>query len=64
MTKQDLVAQVAKKAGLSMRAAKMAVDTVFGAIADAMKRGDKRKKSANRGGNPNPSYPNSWLYRW
>ncbi|MCR4329556.1 MAG: HU family DNA-binding protein [Candidatus Roizmanbacteria bacterium] len=63
MTKQDLVAQVAKKAGLSMRAAKMAVDTVFGAIADAMKRGDKvvvtgfgtfvvRKRAARKGRNP------------
>lgn len=63
MTKQDLVAQVAKQANLSMRAAKLAVDTVFSTVADALKRNEKvvvtgfgtfvvRKRAARKGRNP------------
>jgi DNA-binding protein HU-beta len=63
MTKQDLVAQVAKQSNLSMRAAKAAVDAVFSTVAGAMKRGEKvvvtgfgtflvRKRAARKGRNP------------
>lgn len=63
MTKADLVAQVAKKAGLTAKAAKDAVGTVFSTITDAMKRGEKvvvtgfgtflvRKRAARKGRNP------------
>lgn len=63
MTKADLVAQVAKKAGLTSKASKDSVNSVFGAITDAMKRGEKvvvtgfgtfmvRKRAARKGRNP------------
>jgi len=63
MTKADLVAQVAKKAGLTAKAAKDAVGTVFSTITDAIKRGEKvvvtgfgtflvRKRAARKGRNP------------
>ena len=63
MTKADLVAQVAKKAGLTSKAAKDAVNTVFNTVSDAMKRGEKvvvtgfgtflvRKRAARKGRNP------------
>ncbi len=63
MTKADLVAQVAKKAGLTAKAAKDAVNAVFDVIADALKRGEKvvvtgfgtfvvRKRAARKGRNP------------
>lgn len=63
MTKQDLVAQVSKKAGISMRAAKMAVDHLFTTISEAMKRGEKvvvtgfgtfmvRRRASRKGRNP------------
>ena len=63
MTKQDLVAQVAKQTNLSMRAAKGAVDDVFATIAGALKRGEKvvvtgfgtflvRNRAARKGRNP------------
>lgn len=63
MTKADLVAQVAKKANLTTKAAKSAVVTVFSTISDAMKRGEKvvitgfgtfvvRKRAARKGRNP------------
>lgn len=63
MTKSDLVAQVAKKADLTAKAAKEAVDAVFGTISEAMKRGEKvvatgfgtfmvRKRAARKGRNP------------
>jgi DNA-binding protein HU-beta len=63
MTKQDLVAQVAKHTNLSMRAAKGAVDSVFSSVADALKRDEKvvvtgfgtflvRKRAARKGRNP------------
>jgi len=63
MTKQDLVAQVAKQTNLSMRAAKGAVDSIFATVADALKRDEKvvvtgfgtflvRKRAARKGRNP------------
>ena len=63
MTKQDLVAQVAKQTNLSMRAAKGAVDSIFSTVADALKRNEKvvvtgfgtflvRKRAARKGRNP------------
>ena len=63
MTKADLVVQVAKKAGLTSKAAKDAVNTVFNTVSDAMKRGEKvvvtgfgtflvRKRAARKGRNP------------
>ncbi|OGK42002.1 DNA-binding protein [Candidatus Roizmanbacteria bacterium RIFCSPLOWO2_01_FULL_35_13] len=63
MTKADLVAQVAKKAGLTTKAAKDAVGTVFGSVSDALKRGEKvvvtgfgtfmvRRRAARKGRNP------------
>ena len=63
MTKADLVAQVAKKAGLTSKAAKDAVNAVFGTISDALKRNEKvvvtgfgtflnRKRAARKGRNP------------
>jgi DNA-binding protein HU-beta len=63
MTKADVVAQVAKKADLTAKAAKEAVDAVFGTISEAMKRGEKvvvtgfgtfmvRKRAARKGRNP------------
>ena len=41
MTKADLVEHVARKADLTRKAAKEAVDAIFDAIADSLKRGDK-----------------------
>ncbi len=63
MTKAELVAQVAKKAGLTARAGKDAVNTVFSSISQALKRGEKvvvtgfgtflvRKRAARKGRNP------------
>ena len=63
MTKADLVAQVAKKASLTAKAAKDAVSVVFSTVSDAMKRGEKvvvtgfgtfmvRKRAARKGRNP------------
>lgn len=63
MTKADLVAQVAKKADLTNKAAKDAVGSVFSIISEAMKRGEKvvitgfgtfvvRKRAARKGRNP------------
>jgi len=63
MTKADLVAQVAKKVGLTSKAAKEAVSIVFQTISDALKRGEKvvvtgfgtfvvRKRAARKGRNP------------
>lgn len=63
MTKADLVAQVAKKAGLTAKAAKDAVNAVFDVITDALKRGEKvvvtgfgtfmvRKRASRKGRNP------------
>lgn len=63
MTKAELVAQVAKKAGLTARAAKDAVNTVFDSVTQALKRGEKvvvtgfgtflvRRRAARKGRNP------------
>lgn len=63
MTKADLVAQVAKKAGLTAKAAKDAVGAVFASMSDTLKRGEKvvvtgfgtfmvRKRAARKGRNP------------
>lgn len=41
MTKADLVEVVAKKASLTAKASREAVGAVFGAISDALKKGDK-----------------------
>lgn len=41
MTKSDLVEVVAKKASLTAKAAREAVAAVFGAVTDALKKGDK-----------------------
>lgn len=63
MTKADLIGQVAKKAGLTSKASKDAVNAVFSIVGDAMKRGEKvvvtgfgtflvRKRAARKGRNP------------
>ena len=63
MTKADLVAQVSKKVGLTSKAAKDAVNAVFGSVTEAMKRGEKvvvtgfgtfmvRNRAARKGRNP------------
>ncbi len=63
MTKAQLVVQLAKKAHLTNKASKEAVDVVFSIVADAMKRGEKvvvtgfgtflvRKRAARKGRNP------------
>lgn len=63
MTKADLIAQVAKKANLTAKASKDAVNTVFSSVSEAMKRGEKvvvtgfgtfmvRKRAARKGRNP------------
>lgn len=63
MTKADLVAQVAKRANLTSKAAKDAVNAVFGTISEAMKRDEKvvvtgfgtylvRRRAARKGRNP------------
>jgi len=63
MTKADLVAQVAKKAGLTAKAAKDAVNVIFGTMTDALKRGEKvvvtgfgtfmvRRRASRKGRNP------------
>jgi len=63
MTKADLVAQVAKKAALTAKAAKDAVNAVFSTMTDALKRGEKvvvtgfgtfmvRRRAARKGRNP------------
>lgn len=63
MTKADLVAQVAKKANLTNKAAKDAVNAVFSTVSETLKRGEKvvvtgfgtflvRKRAARKGRNP------------
>ncbi len=63
MTKADLIAHVAKKANLTNKAARDAVQSVFSAIADTLKKGDKvvvtgfgtfsvRSRAARKGRNP------------
>lgn len=68
MTKADLIAYVAKKASLTNKAARDAVASVFGAIADSLKKGDKvvvtgfgtfsvRNRAARKGRNPQTGTP-------
>ena len=63
MTKADLVAQVAKKAGLTAKASKDAVSAIFNSVSDALKRNEKvvvtgfgtfmvRKRATRKGRNP------------
>ncbi|MDO8496977.1 MAG: HU family DNA-binding protein [bacterium] len=63
MTKADLIAQVAKKAGLTSKAAKDSVNAIFTSMTDALKRGEKvvvtgfgtfmvRKRATRKGRNP------------
>lgn len=63
MTKADLIAQVAKKAGLTSKAAKEAVNAVFDTVSKAMERSEKvvvtgfgtflvRNRAARKGRNP------------
>lgn len=63
MTKNELIEKVAKKAHLTKRAARDAVDSTFGLIQDALNRGEKvivsgfgtfliRSRVARRGRNP------------
>ena len=63
MTKADLVDMVAKKVNLTNKAAKEAVQAVFKAVEDALKKGDKvvvtgfgtfmvRSRAARTGRNP------------
>ena len=63
MTKADLIAHVTKKANLTRKASRDAVESVFGAITDTLKKGDKvvitgfgtfsvRKRAARPGRNP------------
>ncbi|MBO8170690.1 MAG: HU family DNA-binding protein [Bacillaceae bacterium] len=63
MNKTELIAQVAETAGLTKKDASKAVDAVFNAIADSLKKGDKvqligfgnfevRERAARKGRNP------------
>ena len=63
MKKAELVSKVEKKAGLTARAAKDSVNTIFSSISAAMKRGEKvvvtgfgtflvRRRAARKGRNP------------
>ena len=63
MTKADLIAQVAKKAGLTSKAAKDSVNAIFTSMTDALKRAEKvvvtgfgtfmvRKRATRKGRNP------------
>lgn len=63
MTKADLIAHVAKKANLTSKAARDSVQSVFGAVTDALKKGEKvvitgfgtfsvRSRAARKGRNP------------
>ena len=69
MTKADLVEFVAKKANLTAKAAKDAVNSVFSAVTDTLKKGDKvvvtgfgtfmvRSRAARKGRNPQTGAPN------
>lgn len=68
MTKADLIAQVAKKADLTAKAAKAAVTAVFSTVSEAMKRSEKvvvtgfgtfmvRNRAARKGRNPQTGAP-------
>jgi nucleoid DNA-binding protein len=68
MTKADLIEVVAKKASLTAKASREAVVGVFGAITDALKKGDKvvvtgfgtfmvRSRKSRTGRNPQTGSP-------
>lgn len=68
MTKSDLVDYVAKKASLTAKAAKDAVNSVFNAVTETLKKGDKvvvtgfgtfmvRSRAARKGRNPQTGAP-------
>ena len=68
MTKSDLVDYVAKKANLTAKAAKDAVNSVFNAVTETPKKGDKvvvtgfgtfmvRSRAARKGRNPQTGAP-------
>lgn len=68
MTKADLVVYVAKKVNLTAKAAREAVNAVFGTITNALKKGDKvvvtgfgtfmvRSRAARKGRNPQTGAP-------
>lgn len=68
MTKADLIAHVAKKANLTAKAAKDSVNSVFGAVTETLKKGDKvvvtgfgtfmvRSRAARKGRNPQTGAP-------
>jgi len=68
MTKADLVEYVAKKASLTAKAAKDAVNSVFNSVTDTLKKGDKvvvtgfgtfmvRTRAARKGRNPQTGAP-------
>lgn len=68
MTKADLVTFVAKKASLTAKASKEAVNAVFSSISDSLKKGDKvvvtgfgtfmvRSRAARKGRNPQTGAP-------
>ena len=68
MTKSDLVDYVAKKANLTAKAAKDAVNSVFNAVTETLKKGDKvvvtgfgsfmvRSRAARKGRNPQTGAP-------
>ena len=68
MTKSDLVDYFAKKANLTAKAAKDAVNSVFNAVTETLKKGDKvvvtgfgtfmvRSRAARKGRNPQTGAP-------
>ncbi len=68
MTKAELVAHIAEEAGISKKAAGIALDSVVGAIHDVLKKGDKIriadlgsfsvvKRKARQGVNPRTREP-------
>lgn len=63
MTKRDIIERVAKKVGLTKKAATEAVGTILGAVKDGLAKGDKvvltgfgtfkiRNRAARKGRNP------------
>ena len=68
MTKADLIELVSKKAKLTKKASREAVDALLGGVADALKKGEKvvitgfgtfslRERAARKGRNPQTGAP-------
>jgi len=68
MTKKDLIERIAKKVGLTKKAATEAVEAMLGSVKDALARGDKvvltgfgtfrvRSRSTRKGRNPQTGKP-------